>query len=366
MGLKTIRLSSLPALNSLSLSSPTCLELQNVPNVAHVHVSGVVDADFCRALGQFTQLRTLTLSDGTSDPEGLTALGQLPDLTHLVVGGRGLTDASLAALAGFPKLRDLQLSGEGFSDHGLSYLRHLTQLERLQIFGIGDSVEPLASLKGLTNLQRICLADFDMRVLHLTNLPKLDNVIIAGRGRIGELQLVNLPQLDSLSLGNPHAVMLEKGRHGWLEFETLRLEGLPRLRELKLGSSTTAASSTPSVDRLALNDLPMLTRIELHDEAGHLQDVDMAKLPALQFLYLPYTGRLPAVTDRDLLNVDTFLKLKSLRVADTGITDRTIEKLMALPDLRHLNINHTAVSDDAVEKLRRLRPEIRIFAARRF
>lgn len=309
-----LHLEDLPKLESLSAGNVQRLTLLNAPKLDSIALSGIVERGHLREIGRQAQLRRLSLNVETyTAPDVFAELGRLPALRELQITGKGLTDASLAVLEGFPALTSLSLPKHArLSGEGLAHLGHLKSLERLTIHGVRDAGEPLASLSGLSRLESLCLIDLDVGTLWLAHLPSLEEIRLFGR--IGTLELVDLPALRGLDLGGSHTTV-----------RRLVARKLPSLESLAVDRS----KPDEPLERVQLEELPALRSLDLEGHTG-----------------------VPRLTDDCLEHVDTFTRLWSIDLSHSRVTDRTIERLMRLPRLERVYLHSTQTTEAAAERLR--------------
>jgi hypothetical protein len=131
------------------------------------------------------------------------------------------------------------------------------------------------------------------------------------------------------------------------------LKDLPHLRRLVLGKSDLTPASVN-----AIGQCKELRHLGL-TSAG-LTDAELAGLKQLALLEHLALGDNPKVTDKGMLVVKGFERLRVLYLGGTSITDKGLAELKVLDGLRSLNVANTKVTADAAEKFVDEMPNLRV------
>jgi hypothetical protein len=127
---------------------------------------------------------------------------------------------------------------------------------------------------------------------------------------------------------------------------------LPHLRKLVLNKGTV---TIPLAN--ALGQCKQLRYLGLV-ETG-LTDVSLDSLKDLTLLeHLSINGN-PKITDRGMLTVKGFERLRVLHLANTSITDKGLAQLKVLDGLRTLNVANTKVTPEAADSFAEDMPNLR-------
>jgi hypothetical protein len=131
--------------------------------VTVVSVSGWrVRDDEMAAIGNFPELKSLTIMSGAVTDKGLEHLGNLTALEHLGLHGLPISDAGLRPLRSLRGLKWIELCSDGISDAGLAHLKGLAELRGLGLNRTQVSDAGLAQLHGLTQLHLVDLTGTDV------------------------------------------------------------------------------------------------------------------------------------------------------------------------------------------------------------
>jgi hypothetical protein len=189
------RLGAFPRLRSVSLEHGTDERLRHIGRVRtlerlQITWSGAVTNQGIEALGDLSQLRSLEAGGVILSEDSWRMLGRLRRLEVLEVSGRELTDDKVAHLASLMHLRELRVLynfGE-VTDAGLKTLAGLQNLEVLEIGARQVTDEGLAHVARLPRLRVLSL---QLKKSHVTNR--------------GVAELAELTQLTNLTLGGVEA-----------------------------------------------------------------------------------------------------------------------------------------------------------------
>jgi hypothetical protein len=131
-----------------------------------------------------------------------------------------------------------------------------------------------------------------------------------------------------------------------------------------------ALKELPHLHKLVLSKVPLTpagaTALGRCKELRHLvvmnagvTDAELASLSSLTMLeHLTLSGN-PKITDKGMLTVKGFDRLRVLHLGNTSITDAGLMELKVLDGLRTLTVNGTKVTQDAAEKFADQMPNLR-------
>lgn len=178
-------------------------------------------------IAHLTNLRVLDLAFTQIDDEGFEHLTSLPKLERLAIGGNRLNGHCLSNLKLLPTLRDLDAGGIQRVDSGL--------------WGLPLSEKNLARIGELTQLRRLNLAAATLND--------------RGVDRPGhpEAERSALPDLSALR-GLRDLEFLDLTRQPVTALALRSIDGMPKLRELRLGLAT-------GIEESALPRGPVLERV---------------------------------------------------------------------------------------------------------
>jgi thiol-disulfide isomerase/thioredoxin len=162
-------------------------QLNALPNMTFLHMTGVVQDNAGLDISGLTQLENLTISLAATRVEGEIVhdkfrdedLASLEKLTRLrwLQGIRGIGDAGIAHLAGLTSLERFNIGGPNLTDDGLKYLAHMKHLNHLSLAGdfTDQGLRHLEGFKALHFLRIYSAQNFSQEALqHLRdNLPHL-------------------------------------------------------------------------------------------------------------------------------------------------------------------------------------------------
>jgi len=306
---------------------------------------GVTDAGL-GCLERLPKLAVVEINSPHVSDEGLAHVAALGGLRELRLVGTQVTDAGLDTVRRLPACRSLMLvnsrttpagilarfgrlftwatfSGEGaymrgpkmivdyygpVSDADLAHVREAPDLEKVGIGGPGLTEAALVHLAGLKRLEELSvgLPLTDAGLAHVGRLTGLRELGIGGRQDLparGMCHLHELRQLERLSLSG---VGLTDDRMAFLE-------GLPGLRELRLGANPIVG---PGMAHVA--GLENLQRISLTDCVRFTNSglVHLKGLSNLNYLSIQYTQ----VTDEGLEHLYDLPKLCQVLMLGSKVT----------------------------------------------
>ena len=305
---------------------------------------------------QPNDIYSLTLSPGWS-PEGKSPSHEcMPYVAHL----RGL--------------RVLNLAGADITSQGLKYITELKSLEQLYAPS-GLTNEGLTEIVRLSTLKALYIKNHNLTntdLAHLAKLPLLEELDLAGTGRVNDAGLAHLANA-------PHLRYLMLHGETFTDAGIAHLKNCPSLRILHFGYLKHLTDSAV----IHLSQIPQLERISFHwneniTDAGiihliKLKSLSMlnikrskvtgegfehlAKIKTLENLTLPDAG----VTDA---GVDHIAQLENLRSLWAGsspsspLTDKSLQYISSLTKLEELHVHGAGLSDEGMKdiaKLKRLR-----------
>ncbi len=324
-GLKSLQVSQLPALTTLTLPTVEHFRMADVPRLHALELRGAISVTHCQTLAAAAALSDLRINclDG-SDPRAFQTCGALPQLKKLVITGYSLDEAALMPLSRFPLLQELEISGQAFTPAGLASLADLTELQKLVIVGLEDPG-----------------ARFPQRPLpaRLEHLGLLES-------QVAELTLEDLPRLEILNVDHVQA-------------DRVRLHRLPLLKRIAWGESQyTNIRGGVRIQHLSIVDLPQLERLDVRTERfpGPRQ-IELDRLPNLIYLEIKGQQHNP-VTDDSFRNIASFPRLKLFRVPDSDVGDETLQHLADAPAIVHIDVRQSKVTTAGIVRLKSARSPI--------
>lgn len=251
-------------------------------------------------LGEFPQLESVVLCDGTATDKDLAILAKLPRLRFLRVDSDHITDQGIAALEGCTNLHDVAIEGNQLTGKGLAVVANLPNLKGMYWDSELTTDGDLECLQNKLKLEELYLRGNTLQdagleaVCTCTNLERLTFMYGEFSGpamrSLEQLQKLKYLKLFEVSFPRESVASLAKLPH---------LEGLylsaPLLSEdlAVLGSMTTLKSLTLSRTKLTGEGLKHLTQLKelerLEADMKLLQDEDLGcfmELPRLRYLDL--------------------------------------------------------------------------------
>ena len=280
-------------------------------------------------LKELPALEYLALGTGVTDV-GLKTVGQLKNLRWLRVSTGNIWGPGLAELANLPHLERLCIHGSGpFSDRHVRYLEGLTHLKSLTFWSVGSALTDasLASIGKLKNLE----------ALHFVGTSPSFTAA-------GVAQLEGLKQLKRIDFAHSR-LGGTRGR----EDETVRrlTAALPHLESLQIGRVTAQGMK-------ALGTLRNLKRLDVglkDHKSGYRGPTGvsyLAGLTSLEDLHLE-GGR--ALSDQDLIHLESLTNLKDLHIAARNVTDRGLATIGKLRQLESLSLMRSRVTGGGLSQL---------------
>ena len=284
-------------------------------------------------LKELPVLEYLALGTGVTDL-GLKTVGQLKNLRWLRVRTGRIWGPGLAELANLPRLECLCIAGSGpFTDRHVRYLEGLTHLKSLTFWGVGSALTDasLASIGKLKNLE----------ALHFVRTNP--SFTAAGVARLEGLKQLKRIDFAQSRLG------AARGRQD----ETVRrlTVALPHLESLQMIGPVTAQGMK------ALGTLRNLKRLHValkDPKSGYRGPTGvsyLAGLTSLEDLYLE-GGR--ALSDQDLIHLESLTNLKNLRIGARNVTDRGLATIGKLRQLESVSLMRSSVTKGGLNQLRGL------------
>jgi hypothetical protein len=256
---------------------------------------GASNADLA-AVGNLSQLESLSLEDTRIDDDGLEAIQVCRQLRQLKLNGTQITDAGMAHLAGLKELEDLNLSFTRITSASLQQLKSLTRLRQLSFNGTP-----------------ITLADISRLFVQQQGRPLTDALLAMG-----------LAVADDE--GNLIAVNVAGTSFG--DEQLKQLQSAETLKELQIAATQVT-------------------------DAG-MEEV--ARFPSLQRLFLAKCD----VGDSAMQHVSRLNKLESLNIYGTKITSAALAHLASLEKLRILYITDIKLEAAAVDRLKQKLPQLTV------
>jgi Leucine-rich repeat (LRR) protein len=297
--------------------------------------------------------------------DGLRQLASLPNLRYLVLGKQtAIGDSDLVCLAEFRQLESIQISGMRISDAALASLTKLPRLRQVYLVDCGGFGEDgLRSLAACASLREVSLqGTVSVQPDWLVPLVGRDDLEWLDLSRVGEMRALpragpvrEVAQADSISeqvleaLGKATGLRyLDLSDQRFLASNLKHLQGLPRLRTLKLERTSVAAGDLrwlpPGIEVLSLSGCVRLGAAFGEDLA--------AAFPRLQSLEL----RECTLTDEALKSLGGCKRVQTLDLAtNASLTDGCLRHLQNLRSLRSLDLSYCrGFTVNAVRELTKL------------
>ncbi|MGV3609002.1 MAG: leucine-rich repeat domain-containing protein [Planctomycetaceae bacterium] len=273
-------------------------------------------------LGEFPQLESVALCDGTVKDEDLAILAKLPRLRFLRVDSDHITDQGIAALEGCTNLHDVVIEGNQLTGKGLAV------------------VVKLPNLKGL-HWDSELTTDGDLECLR-DNL-KLEELHLRGN-------TLHDAGLEAVST----CTNLERLTFMYGEFSGPAIRSLEQLQKLKYLKLFEVSFPRESVASLA--KLPKLESVYL---SVPLLPEDLALLGSMTTLKsLTLSGT--KLTGEGLKHLTQLKELEHLEANMTLVRDEDLACFRELPRLRYLNLSNSQVTAEGVAKFRAERAEVTV------
>ncbi|MBN2181815.1 MAG: hypothetical protein JW715_07855 [Sedimentisphaerales bacterium] len=267
------------------------------------------------------------------NPQILSALRLLQpdDIYSLILsprwssGIKSPSDECMPYVAHLRGLRILNLSEDGITSRGLKFLTTLNSLEQLYAPG-GLTNDGLSEIASLSSLKALYIGSHNLTNADLANLaklPLLEELDLAGRGRVNDAGLIHLAKLPRLSY-------LMLGGENFTDNGIAHLKNCPSLRILNLGYLNQLTDEAV----IHLSEIPQLERICFHS-SPNITNAGIIHLTKLKFLTM-LDIKNAKVTDKGLIHLAKIKTLENLTLPDIGITDAGVEHITQLQNLRYL------------------------------
>lgn len=275
-----------------------------------------------------------------------------PEVKHLKVSG--VTDAQLRDLVrAFPRLKSINLAASPITDEGLMHLLELTSLMELNITAC-------TSIKGsaFTALQRLPISTLHLggcdgiireNFSHLQRLP-LTNLYLFRCKQITDAELAYFANL-------PLTNLVLEGCHQITDEGLIFLQRMP-LTQLSLWGCTRITTAGFTM----IGNIATLVELDLA-ECSLLEDEGLSHIGTLTALKHLDLGDCSEITDQGLFFLRGLTLLEDLNLRGCEeITDLGITALVErLPALIRLNLEGCVeITDDALDRIEDARPNLEI------
>lgn len=196
------------SLDDTPLTDGHAAEVGKLKQLRALHVNALgpalaaLTASGFRLLGALTELRVLSLSNGTLTDEGLKHLAGLKNLRELDLSETHVTGAGMVHLAGMVELRDLHLGRTGVTDTGMQHLAALKKLEFLSLYRTEITDEGLTHVAKLSSLKKLDLSS-----------SAISNAGLKRLGGLTALEYLYLSENGLTNAGVRHLLVLKKLRY---------------------------------------------------------------------------------------------------------------------------------------------------------
>lgn len=380
-GAAIARIQSLTDLYLERASPDAIAQFRPMPHLRSLVLIQLDSSAALASIEQLTQLESLNLSVGFSDPVQLRGLPNLHQLSLSGKGGNGFSsgsdglpmqDAQLQEMPkletvsleclrvhvrGLPQLRDLSLTNISLDAAALRQIMQCPNLESLNFDGLWFAGGAPFEISNSNSLKNLIVNELQPGRAMFRDLPALQHLEIQNCDRLTALALNKLPKLEDLRIQwCSRLSALDVGR--LVNLKSLTMTIYPRM----VGDPTTYTEEAPQRSRkLRLIGLAHLTKMENLDLGGMTLDrrdiADVAKLANLQGLRWP-TARLD---DADVMQFSSLHKLTSLALQGNPISDAALSLVAKLPKLEDLWVNDTLVSHSGVKSLSAQFPKLEVY-----
>jgi Leucine-rich repeat (LRR) protein len=353
------RLASFPSLGTLFITSDSITD------------------DGLRRLAESKSLCVLSLGGQGFGASGLRQLKSARRLEDLrLVGCPQIDDDALAAIGELTQLRSLSIEGGTMTDQGLVHLKGLVHLGSLSLTGDGITGAGLEPLTGTVRLGSLTVLG-----------ENVSNEVFAHAGRFPRLSILTVgagKSTDSPQVTDAGLALLARAQYlGWLHLKGTAitdhglesLESLPRFQMVYSWSSPASPTwrvwrNRTAAERQAAGPAPQDDRRQVLDKLQRRGVVCREGIDNHQFVRAgpqARNGRFeveiknPRVGDKAVAIVPRLAGVVQLSLDGPQFTDASLDAIANLPDLECLTLRGATISAAGVEKLTML-PRLRTLA----